>query len=228
MATLKPVQHFLDAIRLFLQPFSNTSFCSRMSPPIFLQRTEAGRIIDQYRIILRLRITKLFSVPSKPFIQFFFVRSVYMLFSQMFLMECEMCGRVISSAVKARVEGSVLSVCNNCSQFGDLVDVRAEVRDRRRITLDTKTINPNFAKIIRTTRISSVLSVEQLAEKMGEKASVVERVEKGMRPTDELAKKLEKALSVKLFGAEEAEFDSKKKDTSQSLGDIAVIKHKKK
>ena len=199
-----------------------------MSPPIFLQRTEAGRIIDQYRIILRLRITKLFSVPSKPFIQFFFVRSVYMLFSQMFLMECEMCGRVISSAVKARVEGSVLSVCNNCSQFGDLVDVRAEVRDRRRITLDTKTINPNFAKIIRTTRISSVLSVEQLAEKMGEKASVVERVEKGMRPTDELAKKLEKALSVKLFGAEEAEFDSKKKDTSQSLGDIAVIKHKKK
>ena len=143
-------------------------------------------------------------------------------------MECEMCGRVISSAVKARVEGSVLSVCNNCSQFGDLVDVRAEVRDRRRITLDTKTINPNFAKIIRTTRISSVLSVEQLAEKMGEKASVVERVEKGMRPTDELAKKLEKALSVKLFGAEEAEFDSKKKDTSQSLGDIAVIKHKKK
>jgi len=143
-------------------------------------------------------------------------------------MECEMCGRSIDYPVKTRIEGSVLSVCNNCSLLGERVDIRTEVRDKKRITLDTKSINPNFAKIIRSTRISSVMSVEQLAEKLAEKSTVIERIEKGMRPTDDLAKKIERALSVKLFGTEEVVETQKKNDRSQSMGDIAVIKHKKK
>jgi uncharacterized protein (TIGR00270 family) len=143
-------------------------------------------------------------------------------------MECEMCGRN-AQLVKAEVEGSVISVCQNCIGFGRRIEFSARVPDRRRASLDVSSINPNFSKIVRSSRIASVLSVEQLGEKIGEKANVIERVEKGMRPTDALAKKLEKALGIKLFGAEEAEIETRKrKDTSQSLGDIAVIKHRKK
>lgn len=144
-------------------------------------------------------------------------------------MECEMCGREISNPVKARIEGTVLSVCNNCSQLGEKMEYRTEVPDRKKIRLDTKSINPEFTKILKSARKYSRLSVEQLAEKIGEKSAVVERVEKGMRPTDELAKKLEKALNVKLFGIEEISIEkTKKRDNSQALGEIAVIKIKKK
>ncbi len=143
-------------------------------------------------------------------------------------MECEMCGRS-SNLVRAEIEGSVLSVCNNCASLGKRMDIRSEVRGRRPLSIENKSINPDYAKIIRNARISSVLSIEQLSEKIGEKANVVERVEKGMRPTNELAKKLEKALNVNLFGFAEKEVQvHKRKDMSQSLGDIAVIRHKKK
>jgi putative transcription factor len=143
-------------------------------------------------------------------------------------MECEMCGRR-GQLMRAEIEGSVLSVCSDCASFGKRVDVRSEVRSRRPLTIENKSINPDYAKIIRSARVSAVLSIEQLSEKIGEKANVVERVEKGMRPTDALAKKLEKALNVRLFGFAEQDVQiQRRKDTSQSLGDIAVIRHKKK
>ena len=143
-------------------------------------------------------------------------------------MECEMCGRN-GQLIRAEIEGSVLSVCSNCAPFGRKVDIRSEVRGRRPLTIENKSINPDYAKIVRSARVSSVLTIDQLAEKIGEKANVVERVEKGMRPTDALAKKLEKALNIHLFGFAEKDVQvQRRKDTSQSLGDIAVIRHKKK
>jgi len=46
------------------------------------------------------------------------------------------------------------------------------------------------------------MSIEELGKRINEKASVLERVEKGMRPTDALARKLEKALKIKLLDFE--------------------------
>ena len=117
-------------------------------------------------------------------------------------MDCELCGRH-AELVKAEVEGITLSVCNNCAQFGRRLEVTAEIKEKRPLTIDVSSINPNFAKIIRNARTAQKLTLENLATKINEKSSVLDRVEKGMRPTDSLARKLEKTLKIKLLGFEE-------------------------
>ena len=114
-------------------------------------------------------------------------------------MECELCGRN-TNLVKAEIEGTMLSVCNSCSQLGRRLEVTTELKEKKHLKLDESTINPDFAKKIKESRSRHGLSVEQLASKINEKASVVDRVEKGMRPTDALARKLEKRLRIKLLG----------------------------
>lgn len=116
-------------------------------------------------------------------------------------MECELCGRG-GALVKVEIEGAVLSVCSSCAKLGRAAELKVELPERRPLT-DCSVINPDFAKIIRNARIKQDLSIEQLGGKIGEKTSVLERVERGMRPTDGLAKKLEKALKIKLLGYQE-------------------------
>jgi putative transcription factor len=143
-------------------------------------------------------------------------------------MECELCGRS-GQLVKAEVEGALLSVCMSCARLGQRKEISYDIPDRPKIRIDETQVRQDFAKIIRNTRMEAGLSIEKLAEKVTEKASVIDRVEKGMRPTNEVAKKLEKALKIKLFGQEEFEIETTKQtDFSQSMSDIAVIKTKKK
>ena len=117
-------------------------------------------------------------------------------------MECELCGRN-AQLVKAEVEGTFLEVCPNCLKLGR-PEIPAAVPTAARSPRDPSAseINPDFAKIVKAARAREGLNITQLADKIREKASVVERVEKGMRPTDMLARKLEKALKIKLLGYE--------------------------
>ncbi len=117
-------------------------------------------------------------------------------------MECELCGRNAQLA-RVEIEGSILSVCGSCAQLGRRLEVTAEIREKKPPSLDTSSIDPNFSKRIRDARSKSGLSIEQLGKKINEKTAVLERVERGMRPTDDLAKKLEKTLKIKLLGFEE-------------------------
>jgi len=113
-----------------------------------------------------------------------------------------LCGRN-AHLVQAEIEGTVLSVCDTCSNLGKKTEIRVEIGDKRQSRMDFNTIYPNFSKIIMSSRTKAGLNLEDLGKKINEKASVLERVERGMRPTDELAKKLEKALKIKLLGYQE-------------------------
>lgn len=116
-------------------------------------------------------------------------------------MECELCGRS-AQLVRAEIEGTVLSVCDSCAGLGRTAEVKADVPDKpRQHLIEESSINPGFAKIIKNAR--DKMTLEELGKKIGEKASVLDRVEKGMRPTDALARKLEKALKIKLLSFEE-------------------------
>ncbi len=142
-------------------------------------------------------------------------------------MECELCGRN-AQLVKAEVEGALLSVCAACARLGQKVEMRYNMPDRPRMRIDETQVRQDFAKIIKDARTASGLTIEKLAEKMSEKASIIERVERGMRPTNEIAKKLEKTLKIKLLGLEEVEIESNKGSKfAQSIGDVAVIRKKK-
>lgn len=118
-------------------------------------------------------------------------------------MECELCSRP-AQLVKAEVEGTLLSVCNSCTGFGRKVEAKiVDMPKKKPAELGESSINPDFAKIIKNARGKLGMNLEELGKKISEKASVLERVERGMRPTDALARKLEKALKIKMLGYQE-------------------------
>ncbi|MCS7095426.1 MAG: helix-turn-helix domain-containing protein [Thaumarchaeota archaeon] len=57
-----------------------------------------------------------------------------------------------------------------------------------------------YGEVVRRAREARFLTREQLAELVGEKVSTIKRVENGeLRPSMELARKLEKTLKIKLL-----------------------------
>ncbi len=141
-------------------------------------------------------------------------------------MECEICGKTATK--KAVVEDSLLNVCGSCIRFGK--EIREEPKPIRAVyPLQGMDIDPSFSVIVKAKREALGLSRDQLAAAMKEKETVVERVEKGMRPTTAVAKKLEHALKIKLLGYEAEEIAlPKAKATSLTLGDVVNVKVRKK
>lgn len=118
-------------------------------------------------------------------------------------MECELCGRPDAKA-HAEVEDTFLTVCESCARLGKRLDVPVvSMSEKKSARITVSSINPDFASLVKNTRKKLGISLEDLGKKINEKSSVIERVEKGMRPTDALARKLEKALKIKLLGFEE-------------------------
>ncbi|HTT15682.1 MAG TPA: multiprotein bridging factor aMBF1 [Thermoplasmata archaeon] len=140
-------------------------------------------------------------------------------------MLCEMCGKDVASTARAKVEGSVLSVCPDCARFGQLLDpppaapaeggpsrrpvpagaTRAAPRPRRMEERDLYTeigemeLAPDWAKRVRQAREGHAWTPEDLGKKLNEKKSVVLKIEAGaFRPPDALVRKLEQLLKVRL------------------------------
>lgn len=145
-------------------------------------------------------------------------------------MECELCGKE-AKLVKARVEGTVVSVCEDCAKMGERVfeSKPVQMRERPKLTIEQTIIYPDFANIVKQAREVKNLKREELAKYISEKISVIERIEKGNRPTDNTAKKLEKALDIQLLGYEEREYrQTTGKSEPLTLGDVVKIKQRKK
>ena len=144
-------------------------------------------------------------------------------------MECEMCGSA-SSLKKAYIEGTLLSVCDRCSRLGKIVEeVRLPQKKIRNMEIEESSIDPEFASMVKDAREGIGITLEDLSKKTSVSFSVLHRVEKGMRPTDDVAKKLERALRIKLLGfSYAAEQKTSGKMQLLTLGDVAEMKIKKK
>lgn len=135
-------------------------------------------------------------------------------------MRCEVCGRKISSPLRALIEGARLTVCIECSKHGKIIredDVEPGQQAQRRSQLSVLAKIPkkkNFeAKVeitqevvegyhakIRHAREKLGLSHEDLGKRINEKASVLSKLETGkMTPNNILVSKLEHALKIKLL-----------------------------
>jgi len=87
----------------------------------------------------------------------------------------------------------------------------------------------NYGELIRKSRENAKISREELAKRLGEKESVLRRIESGeMYPTAELTIKLERLLKIKLKATvDRVESTSKPPLTSVTLGDVAILKDSK-
>ncbi len=122
-------------------------------------------------------------------------------------MQCELCGKESNKLFRAEIEGAVLLVCKNCLSYGRKL---AEKREDFRPKFEPKIFKPReleeyvlvdeYWNVIRKAREKQGLSREQLAKKIFEKESVIRRLEEGtLEPSIELARKLEKALQIKII-----------------------------
>lgn len=134
-------------------------------------------------------------------------------------MECEICGKPVpeNNPIRAKIEGSVVVVCKECSKLGTIQKappkpkyVKQNKKSKRPATTRNKSYSrreepseeliEDFSLEVRKARESRDWSREELGKKINERVSVITRIETGkMTPDIKLTKKLEKALNIKLL-----------------------------
>ena len=155
-------------------------------------------------------------------------------------MICEICGKEFGGrGTEIIIDGAQLTVCPNCAKFGTRVEIHKEERKlypkKKKVKIPAKSdkekfiIVPDYSKIIKNARENRKLSQKDLAFKINEKESVIHRLEtESMSPSYTLAKKLEKALEIKIID-KISEVEIPKLDTDSknlTIGDIIKIKKK--
>jgi putative transcription factor len=138
-------------------------------------------------------------------------------------MECEICGKPVpeNNPIRAKIEGSVMVVCKECSKLGKIqkappkpkfVKQNNKTKRPARNTRNTRNkpysrseepseeLIEDFSLEVRKAREAKNWSREDLGKKINERVSVITRIETGkMTPDNKLTKKLERALDIKLL-----------------------------
>ncbi|MBE6498769.1 MAG: TIGR00270 family protein [Methanobrevibacter sp.] len=162
-------------------------------------------------------------------------------------MECEICGKPVPehNPIRAKIEGSVMIVCKECSKLGKIQKAPpkpkyVQQKNKRQPNKPKRNYSRNdepseeliedFDMTIRKARESKNWSREDLGKKINERVSVITRIETGkMTPDTKLTKKFEKALNIKLLEkVENVDLNQFINSSSgeRTLGNIMKIKRK--
>lgn len=157
-------------------------------------------------------------------------------------MLCDLCGKQ-GELFRAKIEGSELTVCGNCSKYGKVLGaIRPALKSTDKAATNEKYPNEkpkepeefilaNYSELIRKKREQLKLNQEDFAKLLNEKLSILHKIETNSfeMPLDQ-AKKFEKILHIKLVEVFK-EPDVKilqQKQQGFTLGDFIKIKEKKK
>ncbi len=172
-------------------------------------------------------------------------------------MQCEMCGETVRGTPKlVRVEGAELLVCSKCEKYGTEVqqvrrtDLKIPARGAAVKPASTAAGAPaqiwhkrdmfdfmggevveDYADRIKHARMEKGLSQKDLAMQMKEKEHLIKKIENAeLIPEDNVRKKLEKVLEIRLIDAPvEAEVEKKVPGSlTPTLGDLTIIRKVKK
>jgi putative transcription factor len=166
-----------------------------------------------------------------------------------------MCGETIRGTAKlVRVEGAELQVCTRCEKFGtevqqvrrtDLarpsaaasrpgrtVTAAVPVDRRKRDLFDYMEgeIVEDYAARIRKARMDKGLSSKDLAMQIKEREHLIKKIENSeLIPEEDVRKKLEKILEIRLIDAPVQEAEKKvQSKLTPTLGDLTIIRKVKK
>ena len=137
------------------------------------------------------------------------------------LMQCELCGALIQGPPKTiQIEGAELCVCIRCAKHGTEVQQsrrkgspqqkpgvavpQARRKSRDVFDLMEGEIIDDYADRIRAAREEKDWSTLDLAQAIKEREILVKKIEKGdLIPEDDVRRKLEKALNIRLIDSTE-------------------------
>jgi len=166
-------------------------------------------------------------------------------------MQCEICAKIIGEGKRVRLEGSIITTCNECVSYGTVIEeVYAKkkggvVSENVGVVLKRKKVTPedydikfyeelidDYAQKIKNAREHAVLKQDELAKMINEPASLIHRIESNKtEPSINVAKKIEKKLKIKLVKKAESTSDvdiTAQKKGELTLGDLVVVRKQKK
>ncbi len=152
-------------------------------------------------------------------------------------MQCELCGKEISSPRHVIIDGVKMVVCEACAKYGkpisppptqriQKVAIRKKEKTGEEIFQSMrKVLVQDWAERIREGRIRKGLSREELGAKIGEPTVAVAKMEnRDLRPSDETARKIEKVLGITLFEEiEEIHVSGSGSSRGLTLGDLIKL-----
>ena len=142
-------------------------------------------------------------------------------------MNCELCG-LKSAALNADIEGTMMNVCRDCSRFGTVQkSVRIVVKpDKLQAEEPILILVSEFGSIVKRAREKLGLRQDEMAKRLNERESLLHQIEsEHFKPNISLARKLEKALGIKLVEHYEERHETSKKSKSDgfTLGDFIKV-----
>jgi len=140
-------------------------------------------------------------------------------------MQCEMCGARIQGPPKTvRIEGAELDVCGQCAKYRTVPAPGRKQRDV--LDLMEGEIVDDYGERIRKARMGRGWSQKDLAMDLKEKELLIKKIEKqDLIPEEDVRKKLEKALGIRLIDVPEDIVEKKKPGGMvPTLGDVISIK----
>lgn len=119
-------------------------------------------------------------------------------------MECEVCGRSIEKPMYVCIEGTEMRTCSGCAKFGVQLKKGEPVPQKtfasRSQEEEVIACVQGYGAMMRKARERLGLTQEELGKRINEKLSVITRLEsEKMVPDENLAKKLERSLGVKVL-----------------------------
>ena len=117
---------------------------------------------------------------------------------------CEICGEK-PAEVKARIESSVLQVCSHCAGLGRVICKVEQPKPKpvllAKDTFAEEVLTEDYAVKIRAARNLAKMTQEEFATKLNVNLAVLKAAESGKRLDLQTAKKIERALKIKLVEA---------------------------
>lgn len=128
---------------------------------------------------------------------------------------------------RVKIEDSIVEVCEKCLVYGEKIE---EIK-REKINIRKKTIEvseeliKNYGNIIKDAREKLGIGRKEFAEKLKEKELIIKRIESNkLVPDEDLIKKIEKILGIKLKEKYSKIPEKKTKVANLTIGDIVEIK----
>jgi len=124
---------------------------------------------------------------------------------------CEVCG-VRKAVTTVVLEGAEMHVCHVCAKYGKKVrkPQRQRVEKAKVLKERVEDIVDNFGDIIKKARQALGLKRSELARQINEKEGYLEMIEEERTvPSLKTARKLEKALNVKLIKVEDVVYENR-------------------
>jgi putative transcription factor len=158
-------------------------------------------------------------------------------------MQCEMCGND-AELKKTKIEGAVLKVCEECQEAGEVMETSSSSSSSRSTSRSTSTskrrskpkgqqeeLVGDYDTRVKQAREEKDLSIEELADRLNEKESVIHRIESGkLKPDKSLAKKIESKLGLDLYEElSDVDYEARSgssNDGGATIGDVADVRRK--